>query len=73
MATHGVMLKGGLQGTLDEFASFYNHVRVHQGLAGLTPAQAWRGLTLADVRRHAGRGRWVQALGGVLLGYRIRC
>jgi putative transposase len=73
VATHGVILKGGLQGTLDEFASFYNHVRVHQGLAGLTPAQAWRGLTLADVRRHAGRGRWVQALGGVLLGYHIRC
>jgi transposase InsO family protein len=62
-----------LQGALDEFALFYNHVRVHQGLGGLTPAQAWRGVTLADVRRRAGRGRWVQAFNGLLVGYHLRC
>lgn len=62
-----------LQGALDEFALFYNHVRPHQGLGGLTPAQAWRGITLADVRRHAGKGRWVQAFDGLMVGYHVRC
>lgn len=61
-----------LQTALDEFAGFYNHVRVHQALAGLTPAQAWQGLSWADVRR-ARQGRWVRALGGLLLGYELRC
>ena len=48
---------------------------------GLTPAQAWRGLTLsavrrcagAPVRRCAGRGQWTSALQGHLIGYRLRC
>jgi transposase InsO family protein len=62
-----------LQGALDEFVLFYNHVRVHQGLGGLTPAQAWRGVSKADVRRRAGRGCWVQAFGGSLVGYHVRC
>lgn len=62
-----------LQGALDELALFYNHVRPHQGVGGLTPAQAWRGVTLTDVRRHAGRGRWVQAFDGELMGYHLRC
>jgi transposase InsO family protein len=61
-----------LQTALDEFAGFYNHVRVHQALAGLTPAQAWQGMSLADVRR-ARQGRWVLALGGLLVGYELRC
>lgn len=26
---------------------FYNHVRVHQNLAGLTPMEAWHGCTVA--------------------------
>jgi transposase InsO family protein len=62
-----------LQAALDEFALYYNHVRPHQGLGGLTPAQAWRALTVTDVRRHAGRGRWVQAFDGLLIGYHVRC
>jgi putative transposase len=62
-----------LQAALDEFTGFYNHARGHQGLHGLTPAQAWRGVTHADVRRCAGQGQWVQAFGGLLLAYRLRC
>lgn len=62
-----------LQASLDEFRLFYNHVRAHQGLGGLTPEQAWRGLTHADVHRYAGRGRWVQAFDGLLVGYHLRC
>ncbi len=61
--------------TLKEFTWFYNHVRVHQNLKGLTPMEAWHGKTLADVQRaQAARpGRWVQALGGRLSGYHLRC
>ena len=32
-----------LNGALAEFRFFYNHVRPHQNLAGLTPAEAWAG------------------------------
>ncbi|CAN7568122.1 integrase core domain-containing protein [Acidovorax sp. LjRoot129] len=34
-----------LQGRLNEFANFYNHVRVHQSLGALTPAEARGGQT----------------------------
>lgn len=62
-----------IQEALDEFAWFYNHARPHQGLGGLTPQQAWRRMTMADVRRHAGRGGWVSALEGRMVGYWLRC
>jgi putative transposase len=61
-----------LQSALDEFGGFYNHVRVHQGLHGLTPAQAWRGLSHLDLQ-HAKPGCSVQAFDGLLLGYHARC
>lgn len=62
-----------LQKRLHEFATFYNHVRVHQGLGGLTPAEAWSGQNLNTVRHRYGQGRWVQALDGLMLGYWLRC
>ena len=64
-----------LRQTLAEFTWFYNHVRVHQNLQGLTPMEAWHGKTLADVQRaHANSaGRWVQAMQGRLTGYYLRC
>lgn len=62
-----------LQGRLHEFTQFYNHVRVHQNLGGLTPAEAWGGQSLNAVRRRYGQGRWIQALDGLMLGYWLRC
>jgi transposase InsO family protein len=62
-----------LQARLNEFAHFYNHVRVHQSLDGLTPAEAWSGQDLNAVRRRYGQGPWVQALDGLMLGYWLRC
>lgn len=64
-----------LRAALKEFSWFYNHVRVHQNLQGLTPMEAWNGRTLADVQQAhmQGHGRWVQALDGHLTGYYVRC
>lgn len=47
-----------LQAALDEFNIFYNQVRPHQALAGLTPQEAWQGQTLAEVQEAYCRGRW---------------
>ena len=62
-----------LQARLKEFAHFYNHVRIHQSLDGLTPAEAWSGQGLNTLKRRHGQGRWVQALDGLMLGYWLRC
>jgi transposase InsO family protein len=45
--------------------TWYNHLRPHQGLDGLTPAEAWNG-KVVDRRR---RPRWISEWGGVLSGY----
>jgi transposase InsO family protein len=57
---------------LDDFAGFYNHARPHQGLSGLTPMEAWHGVSRTDVLQHAGMGSWVQALNGRMVAYRLR-
>jgi len=71
---HGMVFPGRVaaQQVLDEFAGFYNHVRPHNGLGGLTPIEAWNGVTKQDVLRQAGRGRWVQALDGRMVAYHLR-
>lgn len=63
-----------LQAALDEFKDFYNIVRPHQALAGLTPEEAWQGKTMKDVQEANAQaeGQWVQALGGQLVGYHVR-
>jgi len=62
----------GLQARLREFAYFYNHVRVHQSLDALTPAEAWSRQVRSTVKRRC--GQWGgQALDGLLLGYWLRC
>jgi putative transposase len=43
-----------VQSALDAFGTFYNEVRPHQNLGGLTPAEAWRGWTWEDVHRVEG-------------------
>ena len=61
-----------LQGRLHEFARFYNHVRVHHSLGGLTPAEVWSGQNLNAMRHWYGHGRWVQALDGLMQRYWLR-
>ncbi|MDY7093937.1 MAG: integrase core domain-containing protein [Acidobacteriota bacterium] len=57
----------GLVDQLDlaEFRVWYNHLRPHQNLEGLTPAEAWRGKE-NNRRRTA---RWVSAWSGALSGF----
>jgi transposase InsO family protein len=64
-----------LSKTLKAFTWFYNEVRVHQNLKGLTPLEAWKGKTLAEVQQMqaAQAGQWVAALDGLMVGYRVRC
>jgi hypothetical protein len=58
-----------------EFIGFYNEVRVHQNLQGLTPMEAWQGKTLAEVQQTQATqaGLWVSALDGLMVGYAVRC
>ncbi len=64
-----------LQKALTGFGHFYNQVRPHQNLGGLTPDEAWHGKNLVQVQQtHAqAQGHWVQALDGLLVGYHVRC
>ena len=64
---------GALQSALDEFKDFYNHVRPHQNLHGLTPAEHFAGLRPTDIRQMPIKEMWqVQALAGLMRGYWIR-
>ena len=60
--------KAALQQALEAFTLFYNHVRPHQNLGGLTPAEAWNGYSQPDLAqtppKHAAL---VQALNGLLV------
>jgi len=63
----------GLQNTLDDIRHFFNHVRTHQNLAGLTPAEVWHGLTLIDIAQTTPKSaQLVQMLDGLLVGYHVR-
>ena len=61
-----------LQSALIEFSLFYNHVRPHQNLNGLTPAEAWQGYIQQDIRQNVKSPLLVQALDGLLVGYHLR-
>ena len=65
----------GLTHVLREFSRFYNEVRPHQSLAGLTPMEVWQGKSLSEAQqRHAhAHGKWVQVLDGLLVGYHTKC
>lgn len=64
---------GALQVALKEFTLFYNHVRPHQHLQGLTPAEVWRAMAVVDLKRKRKfKPVLVQALGGLLVGYYLR-
>jgi transposase InsO family protein len=59
-----------LNEVLVEFRFFYNHVRPHQNLAGLTPAEAWAGD--APFAHPSKREYWFEAWDGLLGGYYLR-
>ena len=61
----------GLATVLVEFRFFYNHVRPHQHLRGMTPAEVWRGLK-AETLQHPETEYWFSGWGGVLAGYYLR-
>ena len=62
-----------LQGALDDFRIFYNHVRPHQNLHGLTPAEHFAGLRPTDIwQMPIKKVTPVQALAGLMRGYWIR-
>lgn len=64
---------GALQAALDEFCSFYNHVRPHQNLHGLTPVEHFAGLRTADIgQMPIQQVQEVHALAGLMRGYWIR-
>ncbi len=53
-----------------EFRTWYNHVRPHQNLGGVTPAEAWSGVDpYAQAPRQA---IWFEAWDGLLTGYYLR-
>lgn len=63
----------GLQNALDGIRPFFNHVRSHEYLAGLTPAEVWHGLTPIDIAQTPPKSaRLVRMLDGLLVGYHIR-
>jgi transposase InsO family protein len=63
----------GLQNALDDIRHFFNHVRTHQNLSGLTPAEVWHGLTPIDIaQRPPKSAQLVRMLDGLLVGYHIR-
>jgi transposase InsO family protein len=56
----------GLNAALVQFVAWYNHVRPHQHLQGMTPMEAWRGLDAR--RRPIVRRVWFEAWDGLLQG-----
>jgi transposase InsO family protein len=58
-----------LNGMLDEFSFWYNEVRPHQHLYGLTPLDAWRGIDPYLRAPHS--ARWFEGWGGLLRGVHI--
>ncbi|MFC7422023.1 integrase core domain-containing protein [Iodobacter arcticus] len=61
-----------LESALAEFTLFYNFIRPHQNLAGLTPVDAWQGRTWTDIQQSHSEPIWVEALDGLLAGYYLR-
>lgn len=64
---------GSLQSALDDFKVFYNQVRPHQNLDGLTPVEHFAGLRPTDIPQMPIKEVTpVQALAGLMRGYWIR-
>ena len=63
--------KGALLHLLPAFRFWYNHVRPHQNLGGLTPHEAWYGID--PYAKPPKSTEWFEAWGGLLRGFYLRC
>jgi putative transposase len=63
--------RAALNHMLDEFLFWYNAVRPHQHLFGLTPMEAWRGIDPYSTAPKTARrfAAWDELLRGVLITY----
>jgi transposase InsO family protein len=59
-----------LNGALNQFRFWYNHVRPHQNLNGRTPAEVWQGIDIYTKRPQ--REYWFEAWAGLLTGIYLR-
>ena len=61
-----------LEGLLQDFGTWYNQIRPHQNLGGLTPLEAWDGVDAFDPNQPPKQIRFVQYWDGLLCGFHIR-
>lgn len=65
-----VVSREALSECLGEFGAWYNHVRPHQHLNGLTPVEAWNGID--PYARKPKQVLFFEAWGGLLTGFYLR-
>jgi putative transposase len=61
-----------LDGLLDDFRCWYNHIRPHQNLDGLTPTEAWNGVDVLHPPTPPAEIRFYQTWDGLLCGFYMR-
>jgi transposase InsO family protein len=59
-----------LNGAINQFRFWYNHIRPHQNLGGRTPAEVWHGVDVYAKRPQ--REYWFEAWDGLLTGIYLR-
>ena len=64
--------KAALDGLLKDFGYWYNQIRPHQNLGGLTPLEAWDGVDAFDPNQPPKENRFYQAWDGLLCGFHIQ-
>lgn len=57
---------------LTDFGCWYNYIRPHQSLRGLTPVEAWQGVDVFHTRTPPKAIRFYQAWDGLLCGFYMR-
>lgn len=61
-----------LEVSLTEFAAWYNEIQPHQGLAGLTPLEAWNGIDPFHATAPPKEVAFIQSWDGLLCGFYLR-